>query len=233
MVQTVFKRIEKKYLLTKNQYEKFLELSTKYIIKDDFGLHTVCNIYYDTADFLLIRRSIEKPVYKEKLRVRSYDTPDKNTKVYIELKKKYEGVVYKRRITLKEKDAQKYLKNRKIDRDDQISREINYVLNYYNLIPKIYLAYDRIAYYNKEDSNLRITFDSNIRSRTDNLDLKLGSAGELLFKEEKYLMEIKVVGSMPLWLVQILNKLKIYPTSFSKYGNIYKQMLKRKEVVYV
>lgn len=233
MVQTVFKRIEKKYLLTKNQYEKFLELSTKYIIKDDFGLHTVCNIYYDTADFLLIRRSIEKPVYKEKLRVRSYDTPDKNTKVYIELKKKYEGVVYKRRITLKEKDAQKYLKNKKIDRDDQISREINYVLNYYNLIPKIYLAYDRIAYYNKEDSNLRITFDSNIRSRTDNLDLKLGSAGELLFKEEKYLMEIKVAGSMPLWLVHILNELKIYPTSFSKYGNIYKQMLKRKEVVYV
>lgn len=233
MVQTVFKRIEKKYLLTKNQYENFLELSKKYIKKDEFGLHTVCNIYYDTADFLLIRRSIEKPVYKEKLRVRSYDTPGENTKVYIELKKKYEGVVYKRRITLKEKDAQKYLKNKKIDRDDQISREINYALNYYDLIPKIYLAYDRIAYYNKEDSNLRITFDSNIRSRTDNLDLKLGSAGALLFKEEKYLMEIKVVGSMPLWLVQILNKLKIYPTSFSKYGNIYKQMLKRKEVVYV
>ena len=112
------------YLLTKNQYEKFLELSTKYIIKDDFGLHTVCNIYYDTADFLLIRRSIEKPVYKEKLRVRSYDTPDKNTKVYIELKKKYEGVVYKRRISLPEQTAMNWACDR-IDfgANSQISKE--------------------------------------------------------------------------------------------------------------
>lgn len=233
MIQTVFKRIEKKYLLTKSQYENLLKLSKDYLVKDEFGLHTVCNIYYDTENYSLIRKSIEKPVYKEKLRVRSYDTPNKNTKVYIELKKKYEGIVHKRRITVKESEAEKYLKNKKIDRDDQISKEINYVLNHYDLIPKIYLAYDRIAYYNKDDSNLRITFDSNIRSRTDNLDLKLGDAGQLLFKEEVYLMEIKAVGGLPLWLVKILDELKIYPTSFSKYGNVYKKLLKRKEIVYV
>ena len=233
MIQTVFKRIEKKYLLTKNQYENLIKLSKDYLIKDEFGLHTVCNIYYDTDNYSLIRKSIEKPVYKEKLRVRSYDTPNKNTKVYIELKKKYEGIVHKRRITVKESEAEKYLKNKKIDRDDQISKEINYVLNHYDLVPKLYLAYDRIAYYNKDDSNLRITFDSNIRSRTDNLDLKLGDAGELLFKEEVYLMEIKAVGGLPLWLVKILDELKIYPTSFSKYGNVYKKLLKRKEIVYV
>ena len=233
MIQTVFKRIEKKYLLTKKQYENLLKLSKDYLVKDEFGLHTVCNIYYDTDNYSLIRKSIEKPVYKEKLRVRSYDTPNKNTKVYIELKKKYEGIVHKRRITVKESEAEKYLKNKKIDRDDQISKEINYVLNHYNLVPKLYLAYDRIAYYNKDDSTLRITFDSNIRSRTDNLDLKLGDAGELLFKEEVYLMEIKAVGGLPLWLVKILDELKIYPTSFSKYGNVYKKMLERKEIVYV
>ena len=233
MVQTIFKRIEKKYLLTKNQYDSLLKLIKEHLIKDEFGLHTVCNIYYDTNDFSLIRKSIEKPVYKEKLRLRSYGVPNKNTKVYIELKKKYKGIVYKRRITLNESEAFKSLNNKKIDRDDQISKEINYVLNYYDLVPKIYLAYDRIAYYDKDNSNLRVTFDSNIRSRTDDLDLKLGDAGELLFKDSYYLMEIKCVGGLPLWFIKILDELKIYPTSFSKYGNVYKNLLKRKEIVYV
>lgn len=233
MVQTIFKRTEKKYLLTKEQYNSFLNLSKDYLKSDEFGLHTVCNIYYDTTDFLLIRNSIEKPVYKEKLRLRSYDVPNDSSKVYIELKKNYDGIVYKRRITLKEKEAEKYLENKQIDRDDQISSEINYVLKHYNLVPKLYLAYNRIAYYDLNDSNLRITFDSKIRSRTDNLDLKLGDAGELLFDDDLYLMEIKMVGGYPLWLVKILDNLDIYPTSFSKYGNVYKKMLKRKEVVYV
>lgn len=134
-------------------------------------------------DFLLIRNSIEKPVYKEKLCLRSYDTPNSSSKVYIELKKKYDGIVYKRRITLKEKEAEKYLENKQIDRDSQISSEINYVLKHYNLGSKLYLAYNRIAYYDINDSNSPVTFDSKIRGRTDNLDLKLGDTGELLFNE--------------------------------------------------
>ena len=182
MIQTVFKRVEKKYLLTEEQYNNLIKECGDNITADEFGLHTVCNIYYDTNDYELVRKSIEKPVYKEKVRLRSYDTPNGDTKVYLELKKKYDGIVYKRRITLPLNEATKYLENKKIEKDDQISREINYVLNSYDLLPKVYLAYDRKAYYGDESSDLRITFDTNIRSRVDDVNLSLGDAGELLLQ---------------------------------------------------
>lgn len=233
MIQTVFKRVEKKYLLTEEQYNKLLKKCKEFIKEDEFGFHTVCNIYYDTNNFELIRNSIEKPVYKEKVRLRSYDTPNKDTKVYLELKKKYDGIVYKRRITMPLSEAMECLENKKINKEDQISKEINYVLNHYNLEPKIYLAYDRQAYYSKESADLRITFDTNIRSRMEDIDLSLGDAGELLFDKKYYLMEVKTASAMPMWFVNILDNLKIYPTSFSKYGSIYQKLLKKGKILYV
>ena len=233
MIQTVFKRVEKKYLLTEEQFNNLIKECGNNITADEFGLHTVCNIYYDTNNYELVRKSIEKPIYKEKVRLRSYDTPTGNTKVYLELKKKYDGIVYKRRITLPLNEAKKYLQNKKIEKDDQISREINYVLSNYDLEPKVYLAYDRCAYYGDENSDLRITFDTNIRSRIEDVDLSLGDAGELLFNERYYLMEVKTAKSLPIWFVKILDNLNIYPTSFSKYGNVYKKMLKKGMIRYV
>ena len=233
MIQTVFKRVEKKYLLTEEQYNKILKYCSNYLKEDEFGLHTVCNIYYDTKNFDLIRNSIEKPIYKEKVRLRSYDTPNGDTKVYLELKKKYDGIVYKRRITMFLNEAIKSIENRKIDKDDQISKEINYVLNHYDLEPKLYLAYDRKAYYSNESDDLRITFDTNIRSRMEDIDLSMGDAGELLFDNKCYLMEVKTASSMPMWFVKILDELNIYPTSFSKYGSIYKKLVKKGRILYV
>jgi len=226
----VFQRLEKKYLLDKKQYDAFMQGTSKYITSDEYGQHTICNIYYDTKNYDLVSRSIEKPDYKEKLRLRCYGVPDVETKAYIEIKKKYKGVVYKRRVEMPYIQAYNFLtKNLNLCMDDQIYHEIEYFKKFYHTEPKIMLAYDRVAYFANEDSDFRITIDKNIRSRDYNLDLRKGDYGELLLDKHMYLMEIKVAGAFPLWLVDIMSELKIYPTSFSKYGNVYKQKIIEKE----
>ena len=232
MIQ-VFRRTEKKFILTEEQYNQLLKLIGDKLNKDPYYESKICNVYFDTRNHDLIVNSLEKPIYKEKVRLRSYDTPEGDTKVYLELKKKYDGIVYKRRVTMPLSEAMICLKNKKIDKDDQISKEINYVLNHYDLEPKLYLAYDRQAYYSKESDDLRITFDTNIRSRMEDIDLSLGDAGELLFDKKYYLMEVKTASSMPMWFVKVLDKLNIYPTSFSKYGSVYQKLLKKGKILYV
>lgn len=222
----VFKRVEKKYLLSEEKYGRLLECLDEYMCMDEYGKHTISNIYFDTDTYELISHSIEKPSYKEKLRLRSYGIPNKQSKVFVELKKKYDGVVYKRRISLKLSEAEAYLYHGiKPDKNSQILKEIDYFIKFYQTKPKLYLAYDRIAYYGKEDSSVRITFDHNIRSREYDLDLSKGDYGIPLLNEDQYLMEVKVAGAMPIWMARLFSELEIYPTSFSKYGNIYKQRL--------
>lgn len=219
----VFERIEKKYMLTRETYNLFLEAIEPHMCADSYGKHTICNIYYDTDTYELIRHSIEKPRYKEKLRLRSYGIPNEDSKVYLEIKKKYAGVVYKRRIGMTLAEAKAYLEQGiKPEKDSQILREIEYFISYYKPTAKLYLAYDRVAYFGREDSSVRMTIDQNIRSRQYDIGLENGDYGELLLDECQYLLEIKVAGAMPLWLSKILTELEIYPTSFSKYGNIYK-----------
>lgn len=226
----VFQRIEKKYLLTKDKYEKFLKAIEPYMSIDEYGLHTICNIYYDTDTYDLIRHSIEKPTYKEKLRLRSYGVPSKRDKVYLEIKKKYDGVVYKRRISLSLEEAERYLNHRiRPGSSNQIFNEIDYFMDYYNPTPKLYLAYDRVAYFGKEDRSFRLTFDHNIRSREVNIELDKGDFGKSLLQEDEYLMEIKIPMALPIWMARILSDLEIYPTSFSKYGNIYKEKIREME----
>ncbi|SET53299.1 polyphosphate polymerase domain-containing protein [[Clostridium] polysaccharolyticum] len=221
-----FERVEKKYMMTKEQFESFLQRTEDKITLDEYGLHTICNIYYDTDTYDLIRYSISKPKYKEKLRLRSYGIPSKESAVFVELKKKWNGVVFKRRTSMSLEEAKNYLDyGVRPDKESQIVREIDYFLEYYNPLPKLFLAYDRLAFFSNEDAQVRITVDQNIRSRTTDLDLSLGDYGEKLLEEGDYLMEIKVPGVFPLWLANILSELKIYPVSFSKYGNIYKKSL--------
>lgn len=224
--QDVFKRYEKKYLLTQKQYEKLKNQLGEYMEIDNYGLHKICNIYFDTDNYDLIRTSIEKPVYKEKLRIRSYGVPKMNDMVFLELKKKYKGIVYKRRVKLTLEEAQNFLvKGEQPKVCNQVIGEINWFLKSYNPVPKAYISYDRYALFGKEDPNLRITFDQNITYRNSCLDLSKGSWGTQILKPGNMLMEIKIPQCMPLWLSQILAKLEIFPTSFSKYGACYKEYI--------
>lgn len=226
MNTNVFERIEKKYLISKEVFDLFIKKVEPYMTVDKYGLHTIYNIYYDTETYDLIRNSIEKPVYKEKLRLRSYGMPDKrNNMVFLELKKKYDNTVFKRRISLTMEEAEIYMKHGiKPKVNNQILNEIDYFINLYKPEKKVFIAYDRIALFGNEDEKLRITLDTGIRSRFYDLDLRMGDYGKLL-DIDGYLMEIKTSGSIPLWLAQILSEFSIFPVSFSKYGNIYKQEL--------
>jgi len=220
----VFIRYEKKYLLEEEQYRVLLEQLKPYMKVDQYGRSVISNIYFDTPDHRLIRTSLEKPAYKEKLRLRSYGVANGETNVFVEVKKKYQGIVYKRRLNMSLDEAENYLYcGEEPTEDSQIRREVDWMFAYYkNLKPAMHLSYDRIAMFGMEDSNLRITFDSQILWREKALDLSKGAWGEPLLQEGQRLMEIKIAGAMPLWLSHMLDEMKIYPVSFSKYGNAYK-----------
>jgi hypothetical protein len=222
-----FQRVEKKYLMSRKQYIALTERLLPYMHQDAYGKHTISNLYFDTPDDLLVRRSIEKPMYKEKLRLRSYGIPKEDSQVFLEIKKKYDGIVYKRRIAMTLQESKDYIEQRIFPADQgQIFKEIDYLVNNYEgLAPKLYLAYDRRAWAGNEADDLRITFDTGIRSRWTDLHLEHGDYGTKLLDDDKVLMEIKVPGAFPLWMTEMLTDLKIYPTSFSKYGNIYKNRL--------
>lgn len=225
MVQTCFKRIEKKYLLSPAQYYAMLEGIAAYTEPDQYSNYEIGNVYYDTVNYDLIRDSLDRPVYKEKLRVRSYGVPTAEDNVFIELKKKYDGVVYKRRITMNAEEASFSLARGVIDRSDQISREINWFLHAHQLMPAAYIGYDREAYAGLEDPNLRLTFDTNLRGRSWGVDLMQGDEGMFIIPRDSILMEIKIPGAAPLWLCRLLSENRIFSTSFSKYGTYYKQLI--------
>ena len=217
-----FRRVEIKYLLNMDEYNKLKKKLDKYMKPDIYPNSVICNIYFDNDDYELINKSINKPIYKEKVRLRSYNIPSKDTTVFLEVKKKYKGIVGKRRIAASLKDINNYLYNGKELKESVNYREIDNIIKRKKLKPKIYVAYNREAYVGINDE-FRITFDSNLRSRALDLDLSLGDSGKLFFKEPTYIVEIKTLDSMPIYLSDILNKLKIYPTSFSKVGEIYKK----------
>ena len=222
----VFERMEKKYLLNEEKFNLFFQRIEPYMSIDKFGLHSICNIYYDTDTYDLIRNSIDKPKYKEKLRLRSYGIPNDNSKVFLEIKKKYNNTVFKRRIALRLQEAEDYLdRGIRPDMDSQILNEIDYFIKLYKPKKKMFIAYDRVALFGKEDVNFRITFDTDIRSRNYDMDLRNGHYGKTMDNFSSYLMEIKTTNALPMWLVHILSELEIYPLSFSKYGNLYKQNL--------
>ena len=226
-VQTVFQRYELKYLLTMAQKETVLKAMQPYMTLDKYGRTTIRNLYYDTDTYLLIRRSIEKPAYKEKLRIRSYSQTDDNSAVFVELKKKYKHVVYKRRISLPYTDATAWLSREKHPaKHTQIANEIDYFLDYYgSLHPTVFLSCERKAYYGNDGSDFRVTFDDNILCRQEDLSLESEVYGTPILPEDKVLMEIKCSGGIPLWMIHVLSEEKIYKTSFSKYGTAYEMLI--------
>lgn len=192
--QTIFKRYEYKYLLTADQKKDLQAYMETYMKPDTFGRNTICNLYFDTPDYLLIRRSIEGKVYKEKIRLRTYGRAQHDSEAFIELKKKYKKVVYKRRVRTEYADAVRYLcQGEDSIEHSQIRRELDYAMQMYQGIrPAVYLSYEREAFYGRDDHELRITFDQNILWRTTQLDLSAPVYGRPLLEKNQALMEIKV-----------------------------------------
>lgn len=223
-----FNRCEKKYLLDETVYRRLISLIYDRLQYDKYRKYKICSIYFDTPHYDLIRNSIEKPLYKEKLRLRSYGIPDSDDAVFLEIKKKFSGTVYKRRCTLSYSAAADLCKGKIPEPDEsQIFREACWMISRYGLQPMVYLSYDRLAMTGKDDPGLRITFDTGLRWRISNLNLADGDLGMYLMPEGNYIMEIKTSGAMPLWLAAALSSLHIYPTGFSKYGAVYKENLSK------
>lgn len=226
--QMIFKRYEMKYMLTKDQFEKLKIEMREHMEPDKHGRCTNFSLYFDTPSFLLIRRSMESPLYKEKLRVRSYGVADSDSTVFIELKKKYESVTYKRRISMKKDEAFNYLVKKEYKSLSQIEKEIDYCFAHYeDLKPAMLLSYDRMAYYDKQNHDFRMTFDENILWREYDLSLCKGAYGTPLLLDNQVLLEIKIADAIPKWLVEFLSENKIYRTSFSKYANAYKALYEK------
>ncbi|MCD8367333.1 MAG: polyphosphate polymerase domain-containing protein [Clostridiales bacterium] len=225
--QGTFQRYELKYLLTPAQKQAVLEGIAPYMQPDQYRRTTIRNLYFDTDTFRLARRSLEKPAYKEKLRLRSYAQATEDSPVFVELKKKYDSVVYKRRIALPEQAAMAWLLDGTGRAPDaQIGREIAYFLDYYqHLRPVMFLAYEREALYALDGSDLRITFDENILARQTDLSLRSPVYGASVLAEDRTLMEVKTSGGYPMWMTQLFTEQRIYRTSFSKYGAAYEKMI--------
>lgn len=226
---SVMKRYELKYLLNSEQLQYFMDQISHYMKVDKYGLTSIASIYFDTPDYRLINKSIEKPKYKEKLRLRGYGLVTIDRPTFLEVKRKCEGIVYKRRIALLEKEAFELITNKEAKEKTQISRELEaFMETYQNLEPKYMIIYDRLAYY-QDDSDLRITIDMNPRYRTHDLNLHTSMDGTPLIENGGAILEIKVQHSIPLWLSAILSKGRIYQTSFSKVGTAHKQEMKKKK----
>ncbi|MDR0921867.1 MAG: polyphosphate polymerase domain-containing protein [Lactobacillales bacterium] len=223
----IFERKEKKYVLTREKFSKLINLFEKHMDFDDYGLHTINTIYYDNSDYDVIRHLVSKPKFKEKLRLRSYGQLGKKGEVFLELKKKVAGITYKRREKLSYEDSQRFLNHEPIAKESQILNEINYYQNQNELQPKVLVSYDRLAMSHRHYPDFRITFDQNIRYSLNEFDLTQVNEikQQYLIDEDTILMEIKIAGSFPLEISRILSKLNIYQGKFTKYGNIYKEVI--------
>lgn len=243
--QAVFKRKEIKYLLSREERNALLPILEVHMEPDAFAHSSISNLYYDTPDFRMVRRSLEKPMYKEKLRLRSYGTPENISTVFPEIKKKAMGIVYKRRISLPYQEAVSFLSGQQIASADtcdgttrqipstdifdgttrQIFHELDWMLaSYEDLAPRVFLSYERDSYKGISDPSLRLTLDQDILFRTDRLDLREGASGEAILLPDQTLMEVKISNAAPLWLAQALSEIGIFPVSFSKYGRAYERI---------
>ncbi|MDR3209034.1 MAG: polyphosphate polymerase domain-containing protein [Oscillospiraceae bacterium] len=238
MAIEIFNRYENKYLINEKTFTRLEERLSDYMELDAYNsqheTYPIANIYYDTADSHLIRTSLAKPPYKEKLRLRAYGAPGGASQVYVEIKKKVSGLVNKRRSALMPREAYAFLRDGTPPAPQpymnvQVLREVAYMLERYTLEPALYLAYDRRAYFGIGQHDLRVSFDANIRSRRRDLRFEAGDYGEPLLGGDARLMEIKAAQSIPLWLCQLLSEYRIYPVSFSKYGAEYRRTLARRQ----
>ena len=222
----VMKRYEMKYIMSPEQTEYFKKSVEGHMNIDKFGLTSIASLYYDTPNYRLIRTSVEKPPFKEKIRLRSYGLATDTSPVFLELKRKAYGIGYKRRVQSTIPLVNKFFYGEgDICAGGQINREITTFRDYYQtLVPACLIIYDRVAYF-QPDGDLRLTIDHDPRYRYEDLDLKTSMDGNSLLKDGYTILEVKVQQAVPLWLSEILTKGRIYKGSFSKYGEAYRQQL--------
>lgn len=220
-MKKIFERKEVKYLLNETQYEQFRILTKEHLCDDDYGLHTILSLYYDSPNFQMIQKSLSKPDFKEKFRIRSYGKPTTKTPVFYEIKRKISGVVHKRRVASPLEESLPC---------GQMTLEIDHLKKRYQLEPKVVISYDRVATFGRIDPNFRVTFDRNIRYRTQDLTLLAGGYGDIIAPEITILMEVKALGGYPLWFTSALTALSLQKASFSKYAETYKRHLKQEPV---
>ncbi len=225
-----FKRSEIKYLLDEKKEAELLRRISAFMREDSYSGQTISSLYCDSSDDILIRTSLDKPIYKEKLRLRAYGVPADDSTVFLEIKKKFDGIVYKRRAELTCREAMELLHSEVFPEkedytDRQVLSEIEWLMGRYSLKPRVALFYDRRAFFSEYDREFRLTIDSNVRFRTDRLDPRLGTDGRNVPGQPHSIMEIKTASGIPLELVSVLSELELYPGSFSKYGAVYRSGL--------
>ena len=225
----VFRRRELKFIIDAAQRQALEAVLKERMVPDKHGRSTICNLYYDTPDYRLIRRSLERPLYKEKLRLRSYGLATEDADVFLEMKKKYKGVVYKRRIQISEPEAFAFMeRSAPLPKESQIGREMVYFRDFYrDLSPRIYISYDRDAWYDPNDGGFRVTMDQAIRFRTTDLSLAIPSEGQTILPPELSVLEVKAEGGIPMWMTEFLSSYQIRKQSFSKYGRAYGLLLEK------
>ena len=240
MALKAFRRYEKKFSMTEEQMNQLLPLIGEHMDPDRFCIngqvYSICNVYYDTEDSAIIRHSLSKPFYKEKLRMRSYGTPtDPNALVFLEMKKKIHGLVTKRRAEIPYQTAMEFMQTKQVPdgldyMNTQVLREIAYFLEQHHVHPTVFISYERSAYFDRNDSQFRLTFDRNILTRRTQVDLAAGNFGTLLMPENFRLMEVKVSTALPTWLADALCDMNLFSSSFSKYGREYHTWLEEKMI---
>lgn len=234
---TTFQRKEMKFLISEEQMNLLLKEIGNEFVYDEFckngTWYLIRNIYLDTEENQLIHLSIMKPTYKEKIRIRKYGYYNDQKDVYfLEMKKKAQGIVFKRRILFSKEELETFLKTKKVLTSHnafskQVMNEFIYLFQQHELLPKLFLTYERLALKGKNDPTLRMTFDRNILTRRADFDFDK-EGGESLLKEHQIIMEIKFENAMPLWLAHLLATHHIYKTSFSKYGQEYQKYVLEK-----
>lgn len=230
MAITIIDRMEQKYFISFEKFNKLMNLIKDKLVKDKYFDERIYNVYFDNDEYDLIIKSLDKPVYKEKIRLRSYSRANSNTNVFLEMKKKYDGHGNKRRVDINYLEAKNYIDNNVLpETNKQIMMELDYVFKKNDLKPKISLTYDRLSYAFKEDETYRITFDTNIRYSNKKLDLVDLDDEECLF-DDGYIMEVKTLKGYPVWFINALSNLKIYPVSYSKVGEAYLRLKERNEL---
>ncbi len=234
MKKYAFERRETKYMIANEQLTDFLTDLAKHMERDEYGRHLIQSLYYDTDNYQMIRHSMEKPIYKEKFRVRCYGLPSEDSVVFLELKKKIARVVYKRRMAISYEAYQAWLSGGIFPMDEkqpQISRELAWIFcQYPDLKPKVLISYERLSYFGKTDAQFRVTFDQHISYQSEHLDLSVTNNRALVAPELGVLMEVKALGAYPLWFVALLNQYQLQKSSFSKYAQTYQRHLRRRRV---
>ena len=242
MAISTFKRYERKYMITAEKLERIMPTLLEHMELDPFCIggneYRIYSIYYDTPNHDVIRQNSSKPVYKEKMRIRSYyDRKGLDDKVFMEIKKKSEGVGNKRRIKLRIREIEPFvnegiLPETKDYLSTQVAKELQYFLKMNKVQPALYVQYDRLALFGKEDKNFRMTFDRNLRTRRSHFILGESEEDEFLLPENTYIMEIKILGAMPLWLTKLLSENELFSHGFSKYGARYKKEAEQHKLIY-